>query len=145
MLPPTVYLAVVSVPLIVRDCATLRLPNILVLPGYGIAGLGAAWQAAFEPPWVPLAAFGITVAVFLGFRMLGVVGMGDVKLAGLLSATLGLLPAGRVPFVFVTAALASVTLAGLTALVVLAASRSRVIPFGPHLLVGFWVALLWAR
>ena len=83
------YVAVVSVPLTAIDVREYRLPNALVLPGYAVATVGilvarpAAWELV---PLVlcPLLVIGTSL---FGWYTTGL-GMGDVKLAGLLAESL---------------------------------------------------------
>lgn len=138
---PLVYLAIVSIPLVVVDVRDHRLPNRLVVPGYAVllvATLGL-WLTTGSFPWHALAsAAGYFVFLYL-LAWLGGMGMGDVKLAGVLGGASGL--------VSVTAVLGSVVLAflaaGLVSLAVWAVSRSvkTRIPFGPFMLFGFWLAI----
>ena len=138
---PLLYLALVTVPLIVIDVRSHRLPNSLVLPGYLVllmAMLGVWWQTA-EFPWLALAsAAGYFVVLYL-LAWLGGMGMGDVKLAGVLGGASGLVSLQAVVMSPVIAFLA----AGLVSLVVWALTRTSKtrIPFGPFLLVGFWLAV----
>ncbi|MFF1878659.1 prepilin peptidase [Leifsonia sp. NPDC058230] len=147
--PPVVvacgYVAVVTMPLTVVDLHERRLPNALVVPGFAFGAAGLAWQwlARGSPPW---GALGWCVAVLLAFGVLAVfggVGMGDVKLAGMLALALGAAGSGAaavglaVGSAFVAAGVAAV------AMLVLGrwAGPHREIPFGPFLLAGFWVAV----
>lgn len=138
---PLLYLALVTVPLIVIDVRSHRLPNLLVLPGYAVlltAMLGTWWQEG-EFPWLSVAAAaGYFVFLYL-LAWLGGMGMGDVKLAGVLGGASGLVSLQAVVMSPVFAFLA----AGLVSLVVWALTRTSKtrIPFGPFLLVGFWLAV----
>lgn len=135
------YLALVTVPLMIIDLRSHRLPNKLVLPGYAVllvAIFGIWWQAG-EFPWLALAATaGYFVFLYL-LAWLGGMGMGDVKLAGVLGGASGLISLQAVMLSPVLAFL----LAGLVSLVVWALTRTSKtrIPFGPFLLAGFWLAL----
>lgn len=152
---PLAYLGVVTIPLVRIDWKTHKLPNVWVLPGYvalAIAWIGQ-WISTGEYPLVPaLAAAGyFTFMLLLSFG--GGMGMGDVKLAGLLGGAAGLIS--------VTAAILSPLLAfiagGLVAVLVLvltlvgkrlplsqawAVTKQTKIPFGPMMLLGFWVAMV---
>ncbi|MBM7471689.1 hypothetical protein [Subtercola frigoramans] len=74
--------------------------------------------------------------------MIGVIGMGDVKLSGLLAGALALLPPGRVPASLLLAACVACAVAGGGAIVSMRVSSRRTLPFGPALLTGFWVAVV---
>ncbi|MCU1478655.1 MAG: prepilin peptidase [Subtercola sp.] len=149
----TVYLAAVTVPLFVADITTLRLPNRLLLPGFAVAAGALAASGFIEAanPAVllgfdrtaPPSAFAAAVAVFLGLRMVGAVGMGDVKLAGLLAAGLGFLPPSSVAPALAAGLLVSFVLAGAAAVIALLRA-ARLLAFGPFLLSGYWVAALIA-
>ena len=76
--------------------------------------------------------------------MIGVIGMGDVKLSGLLAGALALLPFGWVPGALLLAACVACALAGAGALVSMRVSSRRTLPFGPALLAGFWIAAIQA-
>lgn len=136
-----VYLAVITPELCRVDLTAHRLPNALVLPGYLVTATGLlfGWLRSGQPPVVALAAgcasFGFLLLLGLG----GGMGMGDVKLGGLLGLNLGVLG--------VTAAIAGTAigfvaggLAGLIAWCAPGAGRSARIPFGPYLLFGSWSA-----
>jgi leader peptidase (prepilin peptidase)/N-methyltransferase len=63
--------------------------------------------------------------------------MGDVKLAIVLAGVLALMR----PDAVVLAAIIAFVSGGLVGLIVLLRVRARSIPFGPFLLLGFWVAV----
>ncbi|MDH6180342.1 leader peptidase (prepilin peptidase)/N-methyltransferase [Microbacteriaceae bacterium SG_E_30_P1] len=138
-------LAIVTPRLYRHDVLEHRLPNRLIVPGYplAIASLFAAALPRGEVPWVALGAGGVMFTLFLVLALAGGMGMGDVKLAGLLGLSAGALGA--------EAAIASVGVAfflgGLQA-VAARRHRERSIPFGPSLLAGYWTtvtaAAAWA-
>lgn len=152
---PLAYLAVVSIPLVRIDWKTHKLPNVWVMPGYialAIAWIGL-WISAGEYPVVPaLAAAGyFTFMLVLSFG--GGMGMGDVKLAGLLGGAAGLI---SVPASILSPVLAFIA-GGLVAVLVLvltliqrrlplsqawAVTKQTKIPFGPMMLLGFWLGML---
>jgi leader peptidase (prepilin peptidase)/N-methyltransferase len=130
---------VVLVVLAVYDLATRRLPNVITLPGALIA---IAMRVAFErSALVEVVIAG--VAAFLVFALLAIIrpgglGMGDVKLAGMLGCFLG---TAVVPGLLIG------TLLGGVAAVALLAARSRAtlnthIAYGPYLAFGGAVAIL---
>ena len=152
---PLAYLAVVSIPLVRIDWKTHKLPNVWVMPGYialAIAWIGL-WISTGEYPLVPaLAAAGyFTFMLVLSFG--GGMGMGDVKLAGLLGGAAGLI---SVPASILSPVLAFIA-GGLVAVLVLvltliqrrlplsqawAVTKQTKIPFGPMMLLGFWLGML---
>lgn len=146
------YLGVVSLPLCATDLRERRLPNALVLPGFAFAALGVGWPALArgDPPgaYVELAlCWAAVIAVLCAAASGGGIGMGDVKLAALLTLVLGALaverglgPGPPVVALFVVA----FTTAGLAVLGGAVLARDAApgaaaeVPLGPHLLVGFW-------
>lgn len=153
------YVSAVTFPLCAIDIRERRLPNVLVLPGYAVAGTGLVWdalarghpvQAVGEVVLCAAGVLGVLLAVAAG----GGIGMGDVKLAGLLALVLGGLGIGGVgadtavgsatigPIVPAVACIAvAFAAAGLVALRAppLRAARDEGIPLGPYLLGSFWV------
>jgi leader peptidase (prepilin peptidase)/N-methyltransferase len=141
------YLAAISVALTLIDLDTHTLPNKIVLPAYavGIALLGAS--ALFAADYGRLLSAGVGMAslwlLYLAAALLypGGMGLGDVKLAGVLGLFLGWLGWGSL---FV-GAFAAFILGGVFALVLLATkrvTRKGGIPFGPWMLAGAWVGIL---
>jgi leader peptidase (prepilin peptidase)/N-methyltransferase len=133
------YLAIVTLPLCVWDLARHRLPNTLVLPGYAIAAVELLWLALTGKwPWIALAAGAGWFGFFFLLAAAGGMGMGDVKLAGLIGVALGALSP--------TAALVGPMIAFLTggvaglAVAVSPELRHHDVPFGPYLLLGLWTA-----
>lgn len=137
---PALYLAVVTPALAATDVRERRLPNDLVLPGYVAAGLGVIGDALSRGEVSLLALLGgvAFVASFLLLAVLGGMGMGDVKLAGVLGIASGLVGVTALVVVPVAAFL----LGGVAAAIAIAGRRGSSIPFGPYLLAGFWIALL---
>jgi leader peptidase (prepilin peptidase)/N-methyltransferase len=136
------YLAAVTGELCRTDLSEHRLPNALIVPSYGFAAAGLLWRsvATGTPPWFPLASGAAFFAFLLILNLAGGMGMGDVKLGGVLGVALGTL--GVVPSIagpvlgFVAGAVA-----GIAALVLPGAIALRRIPFGPFLLFGFWAGV----
>ena len=137
------------------DAVCHRLPNRLL--GAAAIWLGAALivRAAVElaagagahagaaPARAVLCALGIGGAVLILALLPSGLGMGDVKLCALTGLWLGPLGWG----VALSGALAGVVLAGLSAIVLMAArivGRKQMIAMGPHLIVGAWLAWLLA-
>ena len=142
MLIVLIYLALVTLPLTWIDLRQHRLPNVLVLPGYAalVAAMGWQWVESGVFPWVALmAAAGYFVFLFV-LSYAGGMGMGDVKLAGVLGGAAGLVST-QAAF---AAPLAAFVLGGIVSAVVWALTRSSKtrVPFGPMMLAGFWIAVL---
>lgn len=139
---PAICFAVVTGELCRRDVVHFRLPNNLVLPALAISlvAVAAQWLAGGSVPAVALLAGAGYFVFLLALNLGGGMGMGDVKLGAALGVALGLLG--------VWPAVAGLVLAfvvgGVVGLVFLFVrrvnARSR-IPFGPFLLVGYWVAI----
>jgi leader peptidase (prepilin peptidase)/N-methyltransferase len=147
-----VLFGVGSVALAVIDARTMRLPDRIVIPLYGIgaAGLGLAALLAHDAAALRhlAAALGSAAAAFVLFyliAMFGPMGYGDVKLAGVIGLYLGWL--GVAP-VFTGLFLGTVS-AALVALTVVAVRSARrmtwrrlELAYGPYLLFGAWTAVL---
>ncbi|MGX5682544.1 prepilin peptidase [Schumannella luteola] len=140
---PALYLAVVSPALAAIDVREHRLPNVLVLPGYGAAalGLGGEWLVSGAVPVTALVAGTAYAGALLMLSMLGGMGMGDVKLAGVLGLSAGLAS----PDAALLSPVAAFLLGGAAAAVALARGKPGSIPFGPYLLAGYWIALVISR
>jgi leader peptidase (prepilin peptidase)/N-methyltransferase len=148
-LPAYLYLAAVSLALALIDLDVRRLPNSIVLPSYGIGAallLGAAatqrdWSAATRGLLAMALLFGLYLAIAHAYR--GGMGLGDVKLAGVLGLYLGWLGWSSV----LVGAFAGFLLGGLVGAVLLAtrrAARRSALPFGPFMLTGALVAVFLA-
>jgi leader peptidase (prepilin peptidase) / N-methyltransferase len=142
--------ALASVVLAATDVRVKRLPNAVVLPLYPItvAVLAAAFLTDRHHGSL-LRALLAMAALFGVFYLLalaspGALGLGDVKLVGVLGLLLGWLSWGAVVAgVFLGFAVAA--LAGLGLLVTRRAGRKDTIPFGPYLLLGALLALVVVR
>jgi leader peptidase (prepilin peptidase)/N-methyltransferase len=147
-LPAFLYLGAIGVALAMIDLDVKRLPNAIVLPSYPVAAALLTVAAAVDGRWEDLLRAGLgMVALYAFYFLLALVypagmGFGDVKLAGLLGLYLGWLgwaevvAGGFLGFLFggvVGGALVLVRRAG----------RKSMIPFGPFMLAGALVAILW--
>ncbi|TDT63963.1 A24 family peptidase [Frigoribacterium sp. PhB116] len=141
------WLAGASVALAIIDTEHHRLPDAIVLPSYavGLVLLGAS--SALSGEWDALLRGVIGMAALFVFYLAlalvkpGAMGLGDVKLAGVLGLWLGWLGWGEL----VVGAFAAFLLGGLFSVVLLAtrrAQRTGGIPFGPWMLAGAWVGVL---
>jgi len=140
------YLAAVSIALVLIDIDVHRLPNAIVMPSYpvGLALLGGA--AALRGDGAAVARMliggGVLYLFYVMLRLIQPRGMGggDVKLAGVLGMYLGWV--GWVPLI--VGALSAFMIGGLVSVVLMAAGRAHrrtAIAFGPFMLVGSWVGL----
>ncbi|MCC3282305.1 MULTISPECIES: prepilin peptidase [Arthrobacter] len=135
------YFVVLSLRLAGEDLRTRRLPNRLVLPAYPASSLllGAAALAAGEPGRLAGMAFG-AAALLAGYFLLrlispGGLGLGDVKLAGVLGLFLGYAGWGHV----LAGAAAGFVLGGIWGLGLVLSGRGTGktrIAFGPFMLAG---------
>jgi leader peptidase (prepilin peptidase)/N-methyltransferase len=141
------YLAAISVALAVIDIDVRRLPDRIVLPAYGVGLLLLGLVDALRGD---LGAFGTAAAgagaaalfyAVLWFVKPGGMGLGDVKLAGVLGLFLGHLGLAQL----VVGIAAGFLIGGVTGVALLASkrsTRSSAIPFGPYMLAGAWVGVL---
>ncbi|MBO9567617.1 MAG: prepilin peptidase [Cellulomonas iranensis] len=149
-LPAFWYLAAVSVALFLIDVDVRRLPNAIVLPSYPVAFVLLALASA--NPGGPSNFSALLRAVLAGAALLvfyvvlrvvypAGMGLGDVKLSGVLGLYLGWVGWSAV----VVGAFAAFLLGGVygVALVVLRrAGRKSTLPFGPWMLLGAAVGLV---
>ncbi|NQX11274.1 prepilin peptidase [Microbacteriaceae bacterium VKM Ac-2855] len=135
---PALYVAGVTAPLFAIDVRVQRLPNALVLPAYPLVVLSLALQP--HPLGVASLAAGV-LGVFGLLSLVGGLGMGDVKLVGVLAASLGMLGSGTA----VAGLVLPFLLGGACALAFLLSGRRGDIPFGPFLLGGYWLAIALVR
>lgn len=147
-LPAFWYLAAVGVLLGVVDLRHRLLPNRVVLPSYGVGGAALLVAAAAGGEWAALLRAGLGgAALFAAFLVLALIspsglGMGDVKLAGLLGLYLGWLGWPAV----LLGAVAGFVVQAAIALVLLATRRIGLrgeLPFGPAMLLGAALAIGW--
>lgn len=143
-LPAYLYFIVVGVTLAAIDARTKRLPDRLTLPSYPILVvlLSAAEAASSNQGSMVRAAAAavLLVAVFFVSALVGGVGLGDVKLAGLLGLVLGF----RSWTTVYAGMLAAFVLAAIFVLfrVIQGQGRER-LPLGPFLVAGTMVAVLF--
>jgi leader peptidase (prepilin peptidase)/N-methyltransferase len=142
------YLASISIALALIDLDTHRLPDAIVLPSYLVGGVLLAGAsilngdpgALLRTGIALVGLFGVYLAMALAYP--GGMGFGDVKLAGVLGMYLGWLGWGSLA----VGAFAPFVVGGLFAVALIVARRagrkSR-IPFGPWMLVGAWIGVLW--
>lgn len=140
------YLAAISIALAAIDLDVHRLPDSLVLPGYAV---GAVLFLAADLLRGDLVAIGTAAAgagaaavlyAVLWFVKPGGMGLGDVKLAGVLGLFLGQLGVAQLT----VGVAAGFLLGGLFGVVLIAtghAKRGTGIPFGPWMLAGAWVGV----
>jgi leader peptidase (prepilin peptidase)/N-methyltransferase len=150
LLPAYLYLGAVGAALTQIDIDVHRLPDIIVLPSYPIAFVlllvptvvTGQWGWLLRAVLAGLALFTVYFVLALVSPGGGGLGFGDVKLAGVLGLLLGWLGWGPV-MVSVLGAFVSGGVLALVLLVAGRAGRSSHIAFGPSMIVGAWVALMF--
>jgi leader peptidase (prepilin peptidase)/N-methyltransferase len=141
------YLAAISVALAVIDLDVRRLPDAIVLPSYAVAAalLVAVDLLRGDAAKLPLVVIG-GAGSFLFYYLLrvlkpGGMGLGDVKLAGVLGLYLG--QAGLAQLLVGTfAAFVLGGVAGIALILARRSTRRSTIPFGPWMLGGAWIGIL---
>jgi leader peptidase (prepilin peptidase)/N-methyltransferase len=138
--------------LVVTDITMMRLPNSLTYPLYPVVALGLVFAAAFSgvsfgaAPWVRAALSGLVWGgLYFGLFLIGPIflgkesmGLGDVKLAPILGLLLGWVGWGPS-----LAGLFAGFVIGAFAGLALRVGRGQVFPYGPSLLAGALVGLLF--
>ncbi|CAN5228478.1 A24 family peptidase [soil metagenome] len=140
------YLGAISVALTAIDLDVHRLPDRIVLPSYAVGAvlLGAAALVGGDGVALArgLAGAGILVAFYLLLAILkpGGMGMGDVKLAGVLGLFLGYL--GWAPLIVGTfGAFFLGGIVGIALILARRATRGTGVPFGPWMFAGAWIGI----
>lgn len=140
-------LAAVSIALSSIDLELRRLPNPIVLTAFaaGVVTLVPAALLTGQPERLLSAAVGAAAsfAFYLVLALIGRggMGMGDVKLAGVLGLYLGALGWEQL-VVGVLAAFVTGAIAGAITLVARRSLRDRSLPFGPWMFVGAWIGII---
>lgn len=143
-----VVLAVACALLVVVDLTSYRLPDRITLPTYPVLAVLLTAAAAVENDWTRLgraaaAAAVLLVAYFvLAFINPDGLGLGDVKLAGLLGAFLGWFGWNHV-LMGTLAAFVLGAVFGLGLVVTRRANRHTAFPFGPWMVAGAAVGAAW--
>jgi leader peptidase (prepilin peptidase)/N-methyltransferase len=150
LLPAYLYLGAVGSALTLIDIDVHRLPDLIVLPSYPIVLVLLLVPTVVTGQWgALLRAVLAGLALFVGYLVLALVspgggglGLGDVKLAGVLGLALGWLGWGLA----LVSVFAAFLIGGVMALILLLAgraSRSSHVAFGPSMILGAWVALMF--
>ena len=144
------YFAAISIALAAIDLDVHKLPNSIVLPAYVVVSalLVAASAVYGNFSQLPSAAIG-GGALFLGYLAMALVfpggmGFGDVKLAGVIGLLLGFLGWGPL----LVGAFSAFLLGGFFGLALIVsrrANRKSGIPFGPWMLGGAWLGILFGE
>lgn len=141
------YLMAISVALALIDIDTHTLPNALTYPSYLVLGVLLAVASAFSGDWDALVRALIGAAILgavylvLAIAVPGGMGLGDVKLAGVLGLALAYLGWGPLAI----GGFGAFLVGGVFALVLMVSGRATWrggIPFGPSMLIGAWIGVL---
>lgn len=145
------YFAAVCIALVVIDLEVMRLPNAIVMPSYVVGGVLIALAIALGSTGLDdgIRALVGAIGLALLYGVLAVVkpggmGWGDVKLAGVLGGYLGWLGTGPL----VAGGFAAFLFGGVWSIGLLAArgaTRKSRIPFGPWMIIGAAVAVVWGE
>lgn len=147
VLAALLYLMAISVSLALIDIETHTLPNRIVLPAYVVLGALLLVASAVSGDWGALvrAVIGAVILGFVYFALAiavpGGMGLGDVKLAGVLGFVLAYLGWGPLA----VGSFSAFVLGGIFAIVLLVIRRTgrrTGIPFGPWMLGGAWVGIV---
>ncbi|NEA27306.1 prepilin peptidase [Actinomadura bangladeshensis] len=147
VLPALLYLAAVGTLLGFVDVEVKRLPDRFTLPSYGLAAALLAAAAPFtddglrrfEHALIGMAAL-FALYFLQAFLVPSGIGMGDVKLSGVLGLCLGWFGLDA----WVLGLLATYLLGGVAAVGIMIVRRTRKgeFPFGPYMLAGTLIAVL---
>lgn len=150
LLPAYLYLGAIGAALTLIDIDVHRLPDLIVLPSYPIALVLLFVPTVVTGQWGALLRGVLAgLALFVGYLALALVspgggglGLGDVKLAGVLGLLLGWLGWGPA----IVSVFAAFVIGGFIAVILLVlrrANRSSHVAFGPSMILGAWVALMF--
>jgi len=150
LLPAYLYLGAIGAALTLIDIDVHRLPDLIVLPSYPIAFVLLLVPTVVTGQWGALLRGVLAgLALFVAYLVLALVspgggglGLGDVKLAGVLGLLLGWVGWSAA----IVSVLAAFVIGGVIAVILLIArraSRSSSIAFGPSMILGAWVALMF--
>ncbi|HEX7834048.1 MAG TPA: prepilin peptidase [Pseudolysinimonas sp.] len=140
------YFAAISLALAVIDVEKRRLPNAIVLPAYIVSAVLLTVAAALTDAWPALltALLGgvIVGGVYLTLALVrpDAMGLGDVKLAGVIGILLGWVGWDALA----VGAIAAFLLGGIVGVAMLVGGRGRKasLAFGPWMLAGAWIGIL---
>jgi leader peptidase (prepilin peptidase)/N-methyltransferase len=147
--PAFLYFAAIGTALALIDVDHHRLPSAIVLPSYPVVAILLTLSAAWQHDWWALARAGIGGAALLGFYFAvrfvypAGMGLGDVRLAGLLGGLLAYLSWSAL----VIGAFGGFLLGAIVGMAVIISGRgtpNTALPFGPFMIVGALLAIFVA-
>lgn len=150
LLLPMLWFVAVGIALAMIDIDLRRLPNSIVLSSWAAVGFGLTLTAVMEDSFGDLARAGLGALAMGGVYLLlaliypAGMGMGDVKLAVLLGMVLGWFGWAQVVVGFFLGFLLGAVW-GIGLMIVKGSGRKTAVPFGPFMIVGCWLALLWGQ
>ncbi|MDX6246305.1 MAG: leader peptidase (prepilin peptidase) / N-methyltransferase [Frankiales bacterium] len=147
------FFTATGVALALIDYDVKRLPDALTFPTYVVAIAALAADSAHRGQWSQFAraveGMAALFAFYLATRVLGTalmkktaMGLGDVKLSGILGLLLGWLSWGAL----VVGAFAGFLVGALGGIALIASGKGKLatrIPYGPYMLLGALVGILW--
>jgi leader peptidase (prepilin peptidase) / N-methyltransferase len=147
------FFAATGVALALIDFDVKRLPDTLTFPTYGVAIAALLADSVRSGHWHPfvraLEGMAALFAFYLATRVLGTavlkktaMGLGDVKLSGILGLLLAWLSWGAL----CVGAFAGFLLGAVGGIALIASGRGKLatrIPYGPYMLLGALVGILW--
>lgn len=149
-LPAYLYLGAIGVALAFIDLDHKRLPDVLTLPSYAVALVLLAVPAVVDgswDAWLRAILGGLALGLFyfvLWFIYPAGMGFGDVKFSGVLGIYLGWISWGTVAMGAFVGFLLGGLVGGLL-LVTGRVTRKTGIPFGPFMILGAMIAILWGQ
>lgn len=142
------WFAAASIALTAIDLELQRLPDAIVLPSLAVVLLLLAGAAGLAGEWGRLVTILVAAAALFAFYFLIVLvypqgmGGGDVKLAPLIGAVTGSVGWAAVAVGAFAGFLIGAAI-GLTLMAAGRVKRKQGVPFGPSMLLGAWVGLVW--
>lgn len=145
LLLPLLFLAAISIALTMIDLDVFRLPNAIVYKAYPVAAIGLVASSFLDGTsvwWRIFAGGFIMWALYWTIRRIKPKGMGlgDVKLAGVLGMYLGFFGWGSLA-VGIFAGFLIGGAFGVVVMLFLGGNGKTKIPYGPYLIAGAWVGI----
>jgi leader peptidase (prepilin peptidase)/N-methyltransferase len=144
------YLAAISIALAFIDIEHHKLPNVIVLPSLAVGVILLSTASLLTGDYAQLLRIGVGAAAMgLAYLVLaiawpGSMGFGDVKLAAVLGLFLGFSGWGSL----IIGSLLAFFLGGIFGLVLIVlgkSTRKSGIPFGPWMVLGAWIGILFGN
>jgi len=149
-LPAYWYFVSVGLALALIDLDTKRLPDVLTLPSYPVMGILLLVPALADGDWGAYGRAWLAGIALLAFYFLlafiypSGMGLGDVKLSGVLGLALGWISWGAVMVGGFLGFLIGAVV-GVTVLFVRRGGRKYRYPYGPWMILGAWIGIVWGQ